>query len=200
MLFQPLVCEGFNARKAAQVIAYLAIKSPNKRLHIVKAIKLVYLADRESITRYGFPIIEDDRVSMKHGPVNSTTYSHACGEYDLQVSGWADYLRDRSNHEVSVKPGIKPDDCDELSDSDIECLEVVWQNFGQMGPWELRDWTHKRSNLPEWENPGESSKLIPLARIMSVLKLENPDEQAELVEDQRRIGEVFASLAVGAEK
>ncbi len=46
---------GFNARKAAQVVAYLANKTPQKRLNIVKAMKLVYLADRDSFQHYGFP-------------------------------------------------------------------------------------------------------------------------------------------------
>ena len=73
---------GFNARKAAQVVAYLANKAPNGRLNILKAIKLVYLADRESLRQSGFPILDDDRFSMPHGPVNSTTLRLANGELE----------------------------------------------------------------------------------------------------------------------
>lgn len=198
MRFAPPVCEGFNARKAAQVIAYLASKSHEKRLHVVKAIKLVYLADRESIAKFGFPILDEDRVSMPHGPVNSTTYSHACGEYDLAASGWSDFLRDRSNHQISVKHGLTTEDFDELSDADLACLDRVWRRFGSMGPWELRDWTHKRTNIPEWEDPHGSSRSIPLVRIMSILGIESPDEQAEIAEEQRRIDSLFRSLAAKA--
>ena len=194
MPFEASVCKSFNARKAAQVIAYFASKSPNKRLHVVKAIKLVYLADRESIARYGFPILDEDRVSMPHGPVNSTTYSHVNGEYDLEASGWSAFLRDRANHEVSIKPSVSVTDCDELSDADIECLEAVWLKFGGMNQWELRDWTHRRANVPEWENPHGSSKTIPLVRIMSALGVENADEQAEIADEQTHIDEIFRSL------
>lgn len=185
---------GYNARKAAQVIAYLAKKSANKRLHVVKAIKLVYLADRESIARYGFPILDETRVSMRHGPVNSATYSHINGEYDLEDCGWSEFLRDRSGHQVSVRPNIRTDDLDELSDADVDCLDEIWRRFGYMNEWDLRDWTHKRKNVPEWENPGGTSIAIPLERLMSILGLENADEQAMIIEDFRRIDEVFKSL------
>ena len=91
---------GFNARKAAQVVAYLANKAPNGRLNILKAIKLVYLADRESLRQSGFPILDDDRFSMPHGPVNSTTLRLANGE--LEDASWSEIIADRSNHELSV--------------------------------------------------------------------------------------------------
>jgi uncharacterized phage-associated protein len=186
---------GYNARKAAQVIAYFASKSPNHRLHVVKAAKLVYLADRESIARTGFPILDEGRVSMRHGPVNSTTYSHINGEYDLDDCGWSEFLRDRSNHQVSVKrKAAAESDWDELSDAEIECLDGVWERFGTMDEWSLARWTHKRTNVPEWEDPGNSSYPIPLERIMSVLGLENADEQAEIAEAHRKIDGLFASL------
>lgn len=185
---------GYNARKAAQVIAYLAAKSPNWRLHVVKAVKLVYLADRENISRTGFPILDEGRVSMPHGPVNSTTYSHLNGEFDLEDCGWSEFLRNRSDHQVSVKKSALESDWDELSDAEIDCLDEVWKRFGSMTEWELRDWTHKRQNVPEWEDPLGSSTTIPLERLMTVLKIDNPDEQAQLVEDCRRINSLFNSL------
>ena len=65
----------YDPRKAAQTIAYFSIKNGGKPLHVVRAVKLVYLADRESTARSGFPIQDETRVSMRHGPVNSSTYS-----------------------------------------------------------------------------------------------------------------------------
>jgi len=40
---------GYNARKAAETIAYFIIKSETHQIKVLKAIKLVYLADRESL-------------------------------------------------------------------------------------------------------------------------------------------------------
>ncbi len=58
----PMESHMYNPVKAAQVIAYLAYKEPGKTLDVLKAIKLVYLADRESITQFGAPILDESRV------------------------------------------------------------------------------------------------------------------------------------------
>ena len=186
---------GFNARKAAQTIAYFALKNGAQPLDVIKAVKLVYLADRESIQRYGFPIQDEDRVSMKHGPVNSETYSCINGEQDLVEAGWADFLCDKADHKIALADQrISSDDLDELSDADLGVLDAVWSRFGRMGKWELRDWTHNPRNVPEWENPGNSSWLIPIERIMTHLGIPNAQEQAEIVRDFDRLDEMFRAV------
>jgi uncharacterized phage-associated protein len=184
----------FNARKAAQIIAFFIAKSGGNSIDVLKAIKLVYLGDRQSFADYGFPITDDSHVSMPHGPVNSRTYRHVNGEYDLDVCGWSDFLEDRANYEIGAKRKFEIDDLDELSDADIQALTKVWEKFGHMTKWQLRDWTHNRKNVPEWENPGGSSLPIPLERILTLLQIENPDEHAALIEDYRHLDEVFDSL------
>lgn len=172
----------YDPRKAAQTIAYFAMKNGRNPLHVVKAVKLVYLADRESISRSGFPIQDEVRVSMKHGPVNSTTYSFINGEYDPATCGWADFLSDRSSHRVGLaNVELSEDDLDELSDAEIQVLDSVWERFGQMNEWELRDWTHNPDNLPEWEDPGSSSFEIPLERMMHSLAIKEANAQADTV-------------------
>jgi len=172
----------YDPRKAAQTIAYFAIKNGRNPLHVVKAVKLVYLADRESISRFGFPIQDETRVSMKHGPVNSTTYSFINGEYDATTCGWADFLSDRSGHRVGLaKSDLTEDDLDELSEAEIQVLDAVWERFGNMNVWSLRDWTHEPDNIPEWEDPGNSSLEIPLERIMHSLAIKEANAQADTV-------------------
>jgi len=185
----------YNPVKAAQVIAYLARKTPGKSLDILKAVKLVYLADRESIARYGAPILDERRVSMPHGPVNSQTYSHMNGEHDLDACGWSAFLEDRANHQIAVKDGISDDNLDELSDADIECLDEVWSKFGHMNKWQIRDWTHERSNIPEWENPNGSSSSIPLERIMSMVGVEGAAAQAEMLDNHNKVARLLSQLA-----
>ena len=92
----------YNAKKAAQTIAYLALKNAGNPLEVLKALKLVYLADRESIARYGFPIQDETRVSMPLGPVNSKTYSYIQGEQEQDVADWSAYLQDRENHMLAL--------------------------------------------------------------------------------------------------
>ena len=169
-------------RKAAQTIAYFSMKNGGKPLHVVRAVKLVYLADRESTARSGFPIQDETRVSMRHGPVNSSTYSFINGEYDPTTCGWSDFLSDRSNHRVGLsRPDLSEDDLDELSEAEIQVLDLVWEQFGPMNTWALRDWTHDSDNIPEWEDPGNSSFEIPLERMMHSLAIEEANAQAETV-------------------
>lgn len=186
----------YNPRKAAQTIAYLTLKNDSQPLHVIKAIKLVYLADRESVRLYGFPIQDEVRVSMRHGPVNSSTYEYICGENNPDEFGWSDFLRDRSDHRISLAhDGVTFDVLDELSDADTVVLDQVWGNFGKMGEWELRDWTHNPKNVPEWENPGNSSKEIPMVRLMRAVGVHDPDQQAELVQDYQDIDRLLVRLS-----
>lgn len=185
----------YNARKAAQTIAFFAMKNGAAPLAVIKAVKLVYLADRESIKRFGFPIQDEDRVSMKHGPVNSDTYSMINGEADAVAAGWADFLRDREDHNIAlVRENLTVADLDELSDADLEVLEETWRRFGHMHKWALRDWTHVPANVPEWEDPGSSSQIIPLERIMAHLGVPNVEAQSAAVRDFDRIDSLFKSL------
>jgi len=176
------VAMSYDPRKAAQTIAYFAMKNGRHPLNIVKAVKLVYLADRESVSKTGFPIQDEPRVSMKHGPVNSKTYSFINGEYEPVQCGWSEFLSDRSNHRIGLaRADLSVDDLDELSDADIQTFDDVWDKFGRMNQWDLVEWTHKTKNVPEWENPGNSSFEIPIERMMRALSIQDASEQAELV-------------------
>lgn len=183
----------FNPCKAAQVIAFFAMKSGG-RIDVLKVVKMVYLADRESLKRSGFPILDDHFVSMPHGPVNSLTYSHLNGEHDLTACGWSSFLEDKENHKVGIVENVQIDDLDELSDADISILEDIWTKFKDMNKWQIRDWTHDRNNIPEWEDPNGSSKPIPLERILTHLGIENADKQVESINEQRNIESLFASI------
>ena len=184
----------YNPRKAAQVIAYLALKDSKRALQVIKAVKLVYLSDKESIRLWGFPILEERRVSMPHGPVNSETYSHINGEHDLASCGWSDFLENRANHVLAVATGVGLESLDELSEADIIALDATWEAFGHFGQWELRDWTHRDGNVPEWEDPGGSSVSIPLERMMRHAGVSDPESQAMLCMDFDKIERVLESL------
>ncbi|MGB0506998.1 MAG: Panacea domain-containing protein [Pikeienuella sp.] len=151
-------------------------------LDVVKAVKLVYLADRESVLRSGFPIQDEVRVSMPLGPVNSSTYSYINGEGNRAETGWSEFLNDRSDHRIGlINNDLSVNELDELSEAEIEALDAVWEKFGSYNKWDLVDWTHNADNVPEWEDPGRSSVEIPLERLMRALGIDNAVMQAELV-------------------
>ncbi|MCK8779102.1 Panacea domain-containing protein [Rhizobium sp. NTR19] len=187
----------YEPRKAAQLIASLILKTGGHSLNVLKAVKLVYLVDRESIKRYGFPVLEENRVSMPHGPVNSSTYSHINGEYDLDECGWSDFLEDRAQHRIALTDSrITVDDLDELSDADLACVDAVWETFGAMDQWQLRDWTHDPKNVPEWEDPNGGSAVIPMQRILNSVGVENADEFLQLSDSFKAIDRAFEAARV----
>jgi len=175
----------YNPRKASQIVAFFTLKTGERAINVLKAVKLVYLADRENIAISGFPILDERRVSMKHGPVNSYTYDYIKGEvhpdYD---NGWSDFVSDREGHNVGIaNESISFEDFDELSDAELETLEKVWNKFGHMDQWQLVSYTHIKDNIPEWEKPqGQGSITIPLKNILSAVSVPAYEEHAYEIE------------------
>lgn len=183
----------YNSAKAAQIIAYLALKTEARSINMLKAIKLVYISDREVLKRFAIPMLDEPRASLPHGPVNSLTYDHAKGE--VEDLSWSTILDDRADHMIGIKADIGVDDLDELSDAEVEVLDSVWEEFGAMTQWQLSDWTHKSENIPEWEDPNGSSNLIPLERLLRAVGIEHTDDHAQFLRDQASISQMLTNLA-----
>lgn len=170
-----LFCE----KKAAEVAAFFLISAQKKGANVtlLKLMKLMYLAERLSYERFGFPIIGDSLVSMPNGPVLSRTLDLInFGSTDAQ--GWWDKLiSEKSGRDMSLKDGVElsVDDLRELSESDIEVLDSVWQQFGRMSALTLREYTHDPENCPEWVDPDGSSVPIKLDTLLSKLGYADPD-------------------------
>ncbi len=187
----------YEPRKAAQLVAYLILKAGGQALNVLKAVKLVYLVDRESIKNFGFPVLEEKRCSLPHGPVNSLTYGYIAGDYDPDNCGWSEFLRDRENHNIALaQQGITADDLDELSEADIACADAVWERFGHMTQWQLRDWTHDPRNVPEWEDPNGGSTEIPLQRILHAVGVADAEEFADLAKSFHAVDRAFEKARV----
>lgn len=137
---------------------------------VLKLVKLLYLADRESLRRYGEPITYDSPVSMPKGPVLSRSLDLINGfERGAPAAQWDEWMKDRAGHDVQLKRHFERDDLDELSDADVEVLEAVWDAFGHMDKWTLSDWTH--DNCAEWNNPhGSSAPIDEAHRLIAVGK------------------------------
>jgi uncharacterized phage-associated protein len=174
-------------RKAAQVAAFFA-RAAGGRVNVLKLSKLVYLADREFASRYDEPMLDDRLVSMDHGPVNSGTLDRINGMGGPD-SDWDAFVAPRSGYDVPVARQLSDDDFDELSKAEREVLTHIWQRFGRMTQYEIRDYTH--GACPEWENPQGSSTPIPYERLFKFLKKQDPEGLAESVEETRRLNRTF---------
>lgn len=184
----------YDPEKAAQTIAYFAMREGGS-INVLKVVKLVYLADRESVRRRGHPIQNEPRVSMPHGPVNSLTLDYLNGSYREKLSVWQSLLDDRAGHDVGLaSQELSEDSLDKLSRREVSILNDVWQQVGHMNGFDLADWTHDPANVPEWEDPKGSSKTISLERMMVAVGLDHSIERAREQSSLGAAQDLLASL------
>jgi uncharacterized phage-associated protein len=151
----------FDERKAAAAAAYL-LSLEGKRMNYMRLLKLLYLAERQSLATLKRPIIGDTPFSMDQGPVLSRVYDLI--KANKAGGSWGDAIERDSRYEVQLKavPNFDP-----LSDAEIEILRQASQLNRQHDQWALRDITH---DFPEWQDPQGSSIEIPLERILDAFK------------------------------
>lgn len=124
--------------------------------------KLLYLAERLSMKRYGDTITGDSFVSMPQGPVLSMTYDHMNGGLESQEGGWDTWISDRADNWIALRDESMirspEEDLLVLSQSDLESrVRFGWSSVtGINGSW-LNTPTPRR---PEWEDPMGSSRPI----------------------------------------
>lgn len=182
----------YQPEKAAQTIAYFAMREGGS-INVLKAIKLVYLADSESIRQRGHPMQDEPRFSLPHGPVNSMTLDHLNGAYRENQAIWQSLLDARAGNKVGLaNEKLSSDDLDSLSDRELSILDSVWNRVGHMDRFELADWTHLPENVPEWEDPDGSRKSISLERMMAAVGLDHPIERAR---EQASLSDAYKLLA-----
>lgn len=184
----------YDPEKAAQTIAYFAMREGGL-INVLKVIKLVYLADRESVRRRGHPIQSEPRFSLPHGPVNSTTLDHLNGAYRDNQPIWQSVLDARAGNNVGLADaGLSEDQLEKLSKRELSILNDVWEQVGHMDRFDLADWTHIPENVPEWEEPNGSRKGISLERMMAAVGLDHPIERAREQASLKEAQNLLASL------
>lgn len=137
----------FSHRKATQVLNYFARQSGGE-INKLKALKLVYFADRYHLRRFGRPITGDEYLAMSYGPVASGAKDLAeMGDFlsDDERAYGAQFLApvDRYSYRSAAEVAERT-----LSESDRLALAWAWEMFGHMDSFELADYTHR---YPEWK-------------------------------------------------
>ena len=180
----------FTGEKIAQMAAFFTSQEGGD-IYVLKLMKLLYLADRESIDRYGVPISYDRMISMDHGPVLSSALNLTNGFLTGPAAEqWDAWISDRADHRVSLLRDATRGNLDHLSDADIEVLEVVWDNFGQMTRYEIRDYTHRE--LGEWRDPRDRQVVL---RVSVWLSLETAPPKLTASGDRRNMCVYFSLFA-----
>jgi len=144
----------------------------------MKLIKLLYLADREALKRWGRPVTTDRFVSMTHGPVLSQVLDRInSGSAPGEPSPWSELISAPDGYDVRLAaPTVAPAD-DELSEAETELLAEVFEGYGHRNRWELVELVHA---LPEWKDPEGSS--IPFEYGDVLRAMGSPETEVEAVE------------------
>jgi uncharacterized phage-associated protein len=131
---------GFNYKKAVQALNFFARKSSNFTLNKMKAIKLIWLADRFHLRKYGRPIIGDVYFALPYGPVPSTTRdiveenNISLSEEELQYS--KDFIENESKYKYK---SIKDCDLKVFSKTEVEAFDKIFSTYGGLSQFKLSD-------------------------------------------------------------
>lgn len=144
----PVMPFSFSHRKATQALNFFAAKAGGK-INKMKALKLVFFADRYHLRKYGRPVVGDEYLAMNYGPVASGTKDLA-EMSDFLGAEERHYARrfiapSESHQAVSSRADVEEK---VFSQSDREALEFAWRRFGRVDKFALSEVTHQ---YPEWK-------------------------------------------------
>lgn len=137
----------FNHRKTTQALNFFAVHE-GRPIVKMKALKLLWLADRLHLRRYGRTITDDTYYAMKHGPVASNAHN-IMRHNDSYLSGdTLEYSR-RFVTETNPRMVASNDAVDYkvFSQTDKDALAEVYQEFGKLDEKALSQLSHL---YPEW--------------------------------------------------
>ncbi len=164
----------FNSTKSAQAAAVL-LKRNNGSMDKYLFIKMLYIADRESLKKWNEPITGDLPVSMELGPVLSIIYNLTKGESIEHRPFWSPFVSDadKQTNQICIKgePGR-----DHLSNNELALLDSVYEKFKNYTWKQMKDYCHA---FEEYEDVGKSSKVIPFDKILSAVG-KTPEEIQEI--------------------
>jgi len=117
----------FDREKCTSVLLY--ITKNLERADFLRVFKILYFAEQEHLVRFGRPIVGDNYVAMKRGPVPSTIYNelgnirNGSGKLIDKIVkndiSFSDYFEVEADSIIIAK--TQPD-LEEISESELECL------------------------------------------------------------------------------
>jgi len=173
----------FNEKRAGNAAAFFFHKA-GEPLLLLKLLKLLYLAERESLRRYGEPMLGETFVSAPFGPMPLTAWMNISTEDGPDLTDWIG---------IPYKIQSPEKELLELSNGDIEILENVWDQFGKMTALELVKYTCSEA-CPEWEGGYDSIRPISLGRMLCAIGYtqESAQEVIDHLEAQKNLKNEFA--------
>lgn len=168
----------FNSEKAIEAITYIASNAPVKDIYHI--CKILYLADKAHIEKYGRSICGDTYYAMPYGPVPGGVYdllkdvrdNRKNNNYDHAAASFA---VESTLSQKQVKP-LRNCDFEVFSDSDLECLNASIAENGRKSFERLKRETHDKV----WESADPNGEISAEALIS---QLQNGDMILEYIRE-----------------
>lgn len=157
----------FNKRKAIESILYLAKRVLDSDIYGI--CKLLYLADKTNLEKYGRFIFGETYCAMKEGSTPSNVYD-LLKEVAKTPTG---ELRVVGNQIIALRDA----NLDYFSESDIECLNQIISVWGQVPNQSRRTAAHDDAWKQAWDKRGDKGSVeIPIESIAELF-----DDSDELI-------------------
>jgi len=115
-----------DTRKIVQALCYIGSKCRNRTINKIPALKIVYLADRYHLRKFGTSITGDEYYAMEKGPVPSVTKSIMEGRAEGPSEEYAKRYIVSGRNSFCAKIATN---FDELSRTDIEALDAAYDTY-----------------------------------------------------------------------
>jgi len=182
----------FGSQKIVEAIAVLIRASDScdhPHMGCLRLLKLLYIADRESLRETGSPIIGTKPIAMENGPLHSDAYDIVKGSrWDAET--WAEFLHKDGDEVFVIKsPGVL-----NLSRHEIDTLTETVDRYRDKNEWDLVKITHEfdeyKRNKPEPGGP--KARAIPMEDIIDAVGLTHmKDDILRDIEETRKLNAVF---------
>ena len=180
----------FDLKKTIQAAAVLAI-AHDGLISRLRLLKLLYMADRETLASIGDTITGDRVVAMENGPVLSNTYDLIKDGTD-SARRWNEYFENQGRLYVRLRadPGVGA-----LSRFEVDKLKEVSREHAEEDDWKVAEITH---HFEEWVKnqpaPG-SMNPIPLDdRLAAVGLLDRKEELLTEEEGYKGVDKLLAGV------
>ncbi len=143
----------FDERKAAQAAAWL-LRRYGEPMESARLVKLLYLADRQSLIDTGYTVTGDTLVVTDSGPALSNVLELVASTACASDTHWSTYVERIGEDQLTH---TSADQCGALSEYERKLLDGLCDRYGSLPESKLRALT---SELPEWSKPSNGATPI----------------------------------------
>ncbi len=177
----------FDPRKAMQAAAALLRAEETRQMGYLRLLKLLYIADRESIRDTGRPITGDHVVAMKYGPVLGGVYDLIRGT-SYHAAMWSSHLQ-TSAYLIKLTGEVGTG---ALCRYELEKLMEVSGRYAAKDDFDLAALTHEFAEWKQNYDAERGAKPIPPEDILSAVgRADDIDEIAQDAKDRMAIDRAF---------